>query len=67
MCLASALAFGAFIIVSSRTFLGTFNTDSIVGVNDTQIGRVAFTDQRPLTNDDVLSAIIDSDEQENAR
>jgi len=67
MGLATVLAVGSLWFAAPNTSsTQNFSVDALVGQNDEEFERVAFADRGSLTNDEVLSAIMD-DEQEGTR
>ena len=68
MGLTAILAFGAFWFTVLHTSSPmNFGAEALFGPDDTEFERIAFADRGTLTNDEVLSAVIEDDEQEAVR
>jgi hypothetical protein len=69
MALVAVLAFALFLSASApvQTAQPTFSDDALLGVNNAGVERVAFSDARSISNDDVLATIISDEGREDSR
>ncbi|MDQ5839038.1 MAG: hypothetical protein M3379_19850 [Acidobacteriota bacterium] len=66
MALVAVLAFALFLSAGAPV-QPTFSDDALLGVNNAGVERVAFSDARSISNDDVLATIISDEGREDSR